>query len=148
MAIFILCFALSGCNNGIDDEEISKSRIVGALEQWPMDFNAGRIGAVCDLFAPDLIATYPGAPDKNYEQMCSQLTAVISDETRMYGYAAPQIEQIIVEGDLAAVRLIWTLTSGEKGKAEATVVKERGLDIFKRQPDGSWKISVSYAYPM
>jgi steroid delta-isomerase len=51
-----------------------------------------------------------------------------------------------VSGDLAVVRLIWisnlTATDGR-----TTSEEEPGLDVFQRQPDGSWKIIRYIAYP-
>lgn len=125
-----------------DYDEIEK-----VLNQWPVDFNSKNVKGVCGLFSKDLIATYPDAIDKNYDQMCENLTKVLNDKEVEFSYAKPKIEQIIVEGNLAAVRLIWTLKVTPK-QGDPAIINERGLDVFQRQPDGSWKISISYAYPM
>lgn len=127
-------------------QEQAKNEIVRALIQWPKDFNAGNGKEACGLFAPNLIATYPGAPDRDYEQMCAHLTKIFTDKSRHYSYETPHIEQVLIEGNQAVVRLIWTLSVVEQGQSEATVIKERGLDVFERQEDGSWKIAISYAY--
>jgi steroid delta-isomerase len=50
-------------------------------------------------------------------------------------------------GDLAVVRLVWTLeTEREYGVGKKTI-QEPGIDVFRRQADGSWKISRYLAYP-
>jgi ketosteroid isomerase-like protein len=116
--------------------------ITNALQQWPKDFNAKDAKAVCGLFAKDLVASYPGIPDRNYEQMCEKLTAAMNDTQKKFQYQAPEIEQVIVVEDLAVVRLIWTLQAGTE------VIREKGMDVFRRQNDGSWKIIISYAYPL
>jgi steroid delta-isomerase len=54
-------------------------------------------------------------------------------------YDNPDIQEIIVSGDIAVVRLIWTLTV-RKGN-EQDVNTEAGIDIFQRQPDGRWSIA-------
>ena len=41
---------------------------------------------------------------------------------------------------LAAVRLVWTLTSKAKSTGETRVTEEQGLDIFGRSSDGRWQI--------
>jgi len=56
------------------------------------------------------------------------------------------IKEIAVSGDLAAVRLVWTLTIRPKGGGAAIVTREPGLDIFRRQSDGSWKIARLLAF--
>ena len=120
--------------------------IVKRLRQWPRDFNDKNIHAVCDLFAQNLIASYPGTPDKNYEQMCRQLSLAIKDKEKKFRYEEPLIEEVIIEGDLAVVRLIWTLKIADQ--KEINTIREKGLDVFKRQKDGKWRIVISYAYPI
>lgn len=142
----VLILALS-CTFALHASEgESEKEIRRVLNQWPQDFNAKNSKAVCGLFAPDLVASYPGTKDRTYTDMCEQLTHVMNQSDKKYEYQAPEIEQIIVEHDLAAVRLIWTLkiTNGDQEE----VVREKGLDVLKCQKDGSWKIAISYAYPL
>ena len=49
-------------------------------------------------------------------------------------------------GDLAIVRLVWTLNVSSPDTPKAVQSTEPGLDVFRRQPDGSWKISRYIAY--
>jgi ketosteroid isomerase-like protein len=118
-----------------------------ALEKWPGDFNAKDAPGVCGLFAPDLVASYPGQPDRNYDGMCRQLTAALENPKKTFHYEAPQIEGILVSGDLAVVRLVWTLSITDRDAPAGTTIKEKGIDVFTRQQDGAWKISISHAYP-
>ena len=55
---------------------------------------------------------------------------------------------MLVDGDTAVVRLVWTLTVTDASGTAIDVVREKGLDVFRRQPDGTWKIRISYAYPL
>jgi ketosteroid isomerase-like protein len=57
---------------------------------------------------------------------------------------APDIKEILVSGDLAAVRVRHLKTRRTGGpKVETT---EPGLDLFRREPDGSWRIIRFLAY--
>lgn len=145
-AILFFSGFICASENNLDSKSRPEIEIIQALQKWPQDFNSKHIKEVCGLFAPDLIASYPGTKDRNYEEMCHKLTASLSDSDKSFRYDAPAIEQIIIEGDLAVVRLIWTLTISYKDQQE--IIKEKGLDVFQRQKDGTWKIAVSYAYPM
>ncbi len=119
--------------------EDSRQEIVRLLQKWSHDFNEKNIEAACALFAPELIASYPGSPDRNHDEMCETLKkASISNMS----YDVPTIEQILIQEDLAVVRLVWTL------KTPTETIREKGIDVFKRQKDGSWKIIISYAYPI
>ena len=57
-----------------------------------------------------------------------------------------QINEIMVSGDTAVVRLVWALESDKAG-SPAQTIEEPAVDIFHRQADGSWKISRYLAYP-
>lgn len=144
LAVFLFIFLR------IYSEEIENPQlqIQAVLEQWPKDFNAKNVDPVCSLFAPDLIASYPGTKDVDYEQMCGRLRAAMNEKNRQFHYDLPEIEQILVMGDWAVVRLIWTLTIDVKKPIERQVIREKGLDVFKKQSDGSWKIAISFAYTL
>ena len=118
--------------------------IRAALEQWRDDFNAGRAGRVCDLFAPDLVYDVQGLPEQTYALLCDRLHRALSSAERRFHYGL-RIKEIIVSGDLAVVRLVWTSTVTSAGTSVTD--EEPGLDVFRRQPDGAWKISRYLAYP-
>jgi uncharacterized protein (TIGR02246 family) len=122
----------------------AQAAIRAALTQWMADFNAGRAEKVCDLFAHDLVAQYRGQPERGWDALCDLLRRSLADRDKSYSYALA-IGEILVEGDLAVVRLTWTLKVRGKDAAETTSV-EPGIDIFRRQADGSWKISRYIGY--
>lgn len=116
-----------------------------ALAQWTRDFNARDASRICDLFAKDLRYDYRGFPERDYETLCGLLHKSLADRTKQFAYSL-DIREIIVSGDLAVVRLTWTLEVTIPGAATAVASKEPGLDVFRRQPDGSWKIIRYIAY--
>jgi uncharacterized protein (TIGR02246 family) len=115
------------------------------LAEWALAFNAGDTGAVCNLFAPDLRYDYRGFPERGFEEMCAQLRASLTDPNRKFSYDLA-IKEIMVAGDTAIVRLVWTLSAKRPGQVAGTSSYEPGLDVFRRQPDGSWKIVRYIAY--
>jgi steroid delta-isomerase len=141
IAALILLF-LAGATAAWPEDEAAK--IKATLEQWTDDFNAGRADKVCDLFAKDARADVADAPERDYDAICGVLTRALSDETRKFTYAL-DIKEILVFGDVAVVRLVWTSTLKQKDGA-TTVLTEPGMDIFQKQPDGSWKIIRYLAY--
>ncbi|MGA9723683.1 MAG: nuclear transport factor 2 family protein [Candidatus Binatus sp.] len=114
------------------------------LEKWKLDFNAGDASQVCSLFAPDLISNFRGEPEDTYNSLCANMQMALSDQAKTYHYEL-EIKEILVSGDLAVVRLVWTLKVRTKNGPEE-MKREPGMDIFRRQPDGSWKISRYMAY--
>jgi len=139
---FLLCCHLCLISFAFAHGEDPESDIRQALVKWSVDFNNKNIPAVCNLFAPNLVAQYPSAPDRTYEEMCRHFSKILSDSNKKYSYSPPQIKSIVVDRNLAVVRLVWVL------KTPIETIVENGLDVFMRQPDGTWKIAISYAYPI
>jgi len=126
----------------------AEAQVRAALAAWPLDFAAKRTAAVCGLFAPDAVLSYPGSGDRSAAKACAQFGALFAVPDKTFIYAPPEIEEMLVDGDTVVVRLIWTLTISEASGRTIVVVREKGVDVFRRQPDGSWKIRVSHAYPL
>lgn len=93
--------------------EDAAAKIKATLEQWTEDFNAGRKDKVCALFTRDARADVAGAPERDYHAICDLLTKSLSDKARRYHYDMV-IKEILVFGDIAVVRLVWTLTIKKK----------------------------------
>src|SRR5262245_37750926 len=123
----------------------AQAAIRAALTQWMADFNAGNTDKVCGLFAPDLIAQYRGQPERDHHGLCDLLKRSLSDPAKTYAYSL-SIKEIIVSGDVAVVRLTWTLKVKPKDGTREITSDEPGMDIFRRQADGGWKISRYIAY--
>jgi ketosteroid isomerase-like protein len=121
------------------DEAADKAAITERLRGWTDAFNAQNQEIVCDLFAPDLIATIPDVADDSRDALCARIKAAQAKPDLQLHYDYPEILEILVSGDLAVVRLFWTLTT-RRGIVEDTTV-ELGIDVFKRQSDGKWRIA-------
>lgn len=142
----VALLALSGAGVGAEPDP-AETAIRRTLDLWAKDFNAGNKKGVFAFFAADLVATYPGQPDRDFEAMCKHLGGALDGPSKRFRYDAPKIHQVIVSGDLAVVRLTWTLRVTLKDRAEETVLREHGMDVFRKQKDGTWKCAISYAYP-
>jgi ketosteroid isomerase-like protein len=149
LLIFSLCFFHFDHLKSLESDAETKSKleIMQTLEKWPEDFNAKNVATVCNLFSEDLVSTYYGIPDRNFEEMCQNLKTVIADPDKTFTYEIPKIDQIILNNDMAIVRLSWTLKVSYKDRTNVDTFKEKGLDVMKRQTDGTWKIVISFAYP-
>lgn len=135
------CLAISSPLSADDDPSTA---ITAALEQWRIEFNEGRPDHICDLFSTDLLYDFQGLPEQNYEQLCDRLRLALSSPTRKFRYDLT-VKEVIVSGDLAVARIVWhsTMTDGAKSEKE----DQPGIDVFRRQRDGTWKIIRYVAYP-
>ena len=125
------------------DVESDKAAIAARLQDFTAAFNARDAVGACDIFAPDLVSTMRGRPDNGREAVCKRIAAALADRSKTMRYA-PDIEEIIVSGVLAIVRLVWNVTETQGGATR--VSKEPGLDVFRRQPDGKWSIARFLAF--
>jgi ketosteroid isomerase-like protein len=117
----------------------AEAQIRAALTQWMADFNAGHADKACDIFAPSLRADNRGAGERDFDAQCKLLHDVLADPSRSFSYAL-DLKEIVAEGDMAAVRLVWTLTTRVKATGQSSTVEEQGLDVFGRGSDGNWHI--------
>jgi uncharacterized protein (TIGR02246 family) len=125
-------------------ENASRQEITDALTQWTAAFNAGDAEKTCALFSRELRADYRGQPERGYDGQCDILQRSLSDQTRRYSYALA-IKEILVWNDVAVVRLTWTLTITPKDGKTITSI-EPGLDVFRKEADGRWRIVRYMAY--
>ena len=132
--MFLLCWAPAVAGAEAPDAEIR-----AALEHWMADFNAGHAEAVCDIFAPSLRADIAGAAERDFDAQCQLLRAALGDSERSFSYAL-DLKEILAEGDMAAVRLKWTLTARVKAAGTVSTTEEQGLDVFGKGSDGRWRI--------
>ena len=111
------------------------------LEQWTDDFNAGRTDKACDLFSKEAISNYRGQPERRYDEICDLLKRSLTDPSKKFHYEL-DLREIIVERDLAVVRLTWTLFITPMNITST----EPGMDVFRRESDGKWRIFRYLAY--
>lgn len=146
LRVVLLAAALFvGCSGATTAQESAEAQIRAALAQWTQDFNAGRADVICDLFARDLIATFRGAAERGYERQCTMLRTALADRGAR-SHNALEIREIIVSGDLAAARVVWTQTVRDLATGKETRSVEPGLDLFRREGDGRWRIFRYLAY--
>jgi steroid delta-isomerase len=126
------------------NEAADKTAIVERLQRWTADFNSNDSVGVCDLFAPDLIYSIPEVSQGTRETLCASLAAILAKSDIKLRYANPDVHEIVVFGDVAIVRLTWTLTTEAAGGKDTTT--EEGMDMFRRQADGRWSIARFVAF--
>lgn len=137
----LLALAFPAFANPAADEAAIRQR----LADWTTAFNARDAAGACDLFAEDLAYTLPGLPDGTHAGMCANLAKVLARDDLRLRYEPPAIHDVMVSGDLAVVRLTWTLVAETAGGPETS--SDEGLDVFRRQPDGRWSIVRYLAFP-
>ena len=126
------------------DPAADEAAIRDRFAKWTQAFNDKDAAGVCDLFAPDLVYSLPEVVNGTQAQLCGNLANLFTRTDLKLSYELPDIHEMIVSGDIAVVRMKWTLTAEANGKKDTTT--EEGIDIFRRQPDGRWSIARFIAF--
>lgn len=97
------------------------------------------------LFAPDIVLSYPGIPDQDYETLRKAYSEM---RTREPGEVTtrPDIEEILVSGDLGFARIVWNTTVTNGGTTTTRRMKD--LQVWRREPDGKWRFIRGMHYRM
>jgi ketosteroid isomerase-like protein len=143
--LFVALATLPAAAQSASTQSSPEAEIRTAFAQWTDDFNARRADKVCDLFARSLIANYRGVPERGYDRQCQILNEALTADDRSFHYALT-IKEILVFGEVAVARIVWTLTIRETATGKETVVIEPGLDVFRKDADGKWRIFRYIAY--
>ena len=111
--------------------------IRSALAGWVEAANRGDYKATMSVWAPDLIGWAPEGPDDSYERELRYTSMPPQPVSTTY---ALTIDEIIVDGSLTVVRDTWTQTTKPQTGPDK-VSTFRSFEVWRRQEDGSWKIS-------
>ncbi|MGH7067660.1 MAG: hypothetical protein ACREEU_07720 [Acetobacteraceae bacterium] len=117
-----------------DEAAAIKSAITG----WADDFNALKTALVCNIFSRDLHYDF-GIQPGNFDSLCKRLKAALDQSGVRYNYS-PDIQEILISGDLAVVRIVWTLTVTQNGKATPTVITEPAMYVMRHDQAGNWRV--------
>lgn len=136
--ILILALLLPPAAQGAPGSEEAKAEkeIRGALAGWVAAANRGDWQEALKIWAPDLIGWYPGMPDDTYAREVERAARAGLPRTTY----EVEIKEVMVSGALAVVRDVWTFSTRNASGA-ARVERVKSFEVWRRQPDGLWKIS-------
>ena len=92
------------------------------------------------LYARDVLLSYPGIPDQDYGTLEAGYREMTAPRPGLTVRTVPTIEEVLVSGDLAVVRVVWTTTTTRRSRgARARQLKDP--QVWRREGDGSWKFA-------
>jgi len=101
-------------------------------------FNSGNVATVLQMYdTTGIIVPEPGKPVSGNDKFEESVKAILSIKGRM------EIKTVycLQTGDIALGRSEWSITDGDEVKISA-----KGIEVMKRQTDGSWKIVIDQAF--
>ena len=103
--------------------------------------------AVMSFFAKDALLSHPGSPDAGFDALREIFHKNYSNPD-LAGRYSVDIEEVQVSGDLAFVRAIWTADLEQKSTGRKVRARDKDLEIWRCQPDGSWKLYRGLSFPI
>ena len=127
--------------------ETAQSAVTRAFEGFVSARNARDPDAVMSFFAKDILISYPGHPDSGFDALREIFRKNYSNPDIQGRYSA-DIEEVQVSGDLAFVRAVWTADLEQKSTGRKVRSQDKDLEIWRCQPDGSWKLYRGLSFPI
>jgi ketosteroid isomerase-like protein len=138
----LLCIALmtaapAAFGGASASNTLAETQIRSALADWVSAANRGDYKAALKVWAPDLIGWAPDGVDDTYQREAASAELPIQAPKTTYKLL---INEVIVDGSLAVVRDTWIETTKRESGPEI-VSQFRSYEVWRRQPDKTWKIS-------
>jgi ketosteroid isomerase-like protein len=135
----LVLFAVAGLAraDAAADNTAAEKQIRAALANWVEAANRGDYKTASEVWAPDMIGWAPEGPDDTYEREAAYAKLPIKPPKTTF---ALTINEVVVDGSLAVVRDTWTQTTKQDSGTDK-VSTFRSFEVWRRQPDQSWKIS-------
>jgi ketosteroid isomerase-like protein len=147
--IFLLAplLALAACG-GTRDRAAEEARLMQTSRDWARAAGSGNIDAILSYWADDAVAISPGEPEMRGK---AALRSYLERSFRTPGFRIswePQRASVSDDGSMGyLVERTRVSFNGPEGKP---VVEEfRGITVWRRQADGTWKnvVDISNAPP-
>jgi uncharacterized protein (TIGR02246 family) len=101
--------------------------------------SSGNVDTALSVYASDVMMMPPGEPAMNgTDAMRKWLDAMYKDYSMSGKYTSGDVQ---VSGDLAVVHYVGEMTLTPKKGGAPMTEKLKGVHVYKRQPDGTWKIA-------
>lgn len=101
-------------------------------------YNTGDLNTVLGIYDVNgIIVAEPGNPVSGKEKFEAAVKGILSIKGKM------EIKTVycLQSGDVAVGRSEWSIKDGNEVKVSA-----KGIELLKRQPDGTWKVLVDHAF--
>ena len=126
-----------GTAGACGDTASAQAQIRKALADWVEATHAGDRRRAARIWATDLLGWYPGQPDDTYDREMEQAQRNQGKvPTTSIGLT---VHEVLVCGDLAVVRDTWRYTRATLDPALPDSIW--GYEVWRKQADGSWRIS-------
>lgn len=145
VACLLIALTISGAQAGAQGSPSSNEKDVEVLRSAILrsadSFNRGDADAIMAPYAKDIVLSYPGLPDLGYDALFESYREMVKRPPGVTVQTSPTIEEILVSGDLALIRLMWTTTTTETTPPRQATRRMKDFQVWRRESDGTWKFA-------
>ena len=142
VAAFMLCPSVAAAA-ATDDAAIRSEIEAGARA-----CESGRPDAIMRTYARDILLSYPGGPDQDYETILAGYRRLCAGPGGGEGTVETtrgDFQEILVSGDLAVVRVTWS--THLRGMPAGAVRRLQDWQVWRRTAEG-WRFIRGVHYPL
>ncbi len=121
--------------------------IKNKLKEWAESFNSRNLSKIQEIYSDDYIASYPNQPNQDLNLTIESFKHLFQN-TFLEMKMSFKVLEIESDGDLAYVRLNQVSEVKPKNAKKPQYGEDTGIQIWKKQPNGEWKLSRSVMYPL
>ena len=137
IAATLLVLVVSGCAPQVD-VEADAAAVRSVFDEATAALNPGG-GDIVDLDTEDAVVMYASEPAAIGKEAIRARQQIFNDQAT--AEETRSVEEVVVSGDWAFVRWTGTGTVTPKYGGESSEFNRKGITIFQRQADNSWKIA-------
>jgi uncharacterized protein (TIGR02246 family) len=132
---------LAGCTQAPPDTHDADVKAIKDDEvQWNKDFAAKDLEKIVTHYADDAVFAYGGMPASSGKAAIRGVyKELVADPVLSIKFEASRVE-VAKSGDLAYAQGFYTATETDPNTKGPRVEKGSYTDVYKKQPDGSWKV--------
>lgn len=105
-------------------------------------YNAGDVGRLMKAYTDDIVDMSEGEPTVQGAQVRKDTEARLRDTfAKFTASLTVRVDEIEIMGDRAFDRGVLRVELQPKGAGEVVIVERRFLEIWRREPDGEWRVA-------
>ena len=124
-----------------DADAAARMAIGRALADWMDATNRGDEKRAADVWAPGVQGWFPKLAVVQLDEAYRTAGVGKRQGEKPWSTWKLSIDEILVSGELAVVRDVWGETVHFPGTAKVAVRDIRSFEVWRRQPDGKWRIT-------
>lgn len=126
-------------------EKQTEADVRAEFARWTEAYKKHDLAGTMRIFDPGVSFAFQGGPDAGYAELERGYAAEF--KTNSTAEWVGSIDEVQASGDLAPEFSTWKLIDHRDGK-ETVLEHNRGVDLFRRNAQGEWRIIRSLNYPV